>query len=157
MTEQNKTHDMSKTRLYKIWTDMKKRCNNKHHWAFARYGGRGIKVCEEWHTFLPFYEWATANGYSDSLTIDRVDNDGDYTPDNCCWVTRKAQANNKSNNILCEIDGEKFTLSQLSEKSGISHRTLYSRICNYGWSVEKAVSTPVRGGGRKHGITRLPD
>ena len=144
ISAQNETHNMSNTRPYKIWVDMKKRCSNKKHWAFGHYGGRGIKVCDEWQEFLPFYEWSMANGYADNLTIDRIDNDGDYRPSNCRWATRKEQANNKSNNTIYEVDGKKHTIRKLSDLYGISYGTLSSRIRSYGWSVEKAVSTPVR-------------
>lgn len=88
-------HGMSKTRLYRCWADMKTRCNCKTNRFYHRYGGRGIKVCEEWATFEPFKDWALNNGYSDELTIDRIDNDGDYCPGNCQWSTQKEQAANK--------------------------------------------------------------
>lgn len=87
---------MSNTRLYKCWIDMKSRClnpNNKWHY---RYGGRGITVCDEWLEFLPFYEWSIANGYSDNLTIERIDNDGNYEPSNCKWCTQHEQSMNKT-------------------------------------------------------------
>lgn len=143
--ERNITHGASHTRLYRIWADMKKRCNNSSHWAFAYYGGKGIKVCSEWGDFVPFQKWAIENGYSDALTIDRIDNDGDYSPDNCCWSTRKEQANNKTSNVRYDLDGENYTIAQLSEKSGIPYQTLYARIRNRGWNVCRAVSTPIKG------------
>lgn len=145
IAKMNTVHDLSKTRLYKIWTDMRKRCVNSKHWAFNRYGGRGITVCEEWQEFIPFYEWAMENGYEEHLTLDRVDNNQNYSPSNCRWATRKEQANNKSNTVLCRLHDMEYTISQLSDISGISRNTLYNRIFVYGWSVEKAVSVPVRG------------
>lgn len=145
ISEQNKKHGKRKTRLYSIWSDMKKRCNNEKHWAFSNYGGRGITVCKEWQEFLPFYEWAMRNDYRENLTIDRIDNDGNYEPGNCRWVTRKVQGNNKSNNIVCVYNGKKYTITQLSEKTGVPRNTLYSRICTYKWDVEKAVSAPIKG------------
>lgn len=148
MAEQNRTHAMSNTRLYEIWSDLKRRCSNPNHRAFDRYGGRGIKFCAEWAEFLPFYVWSVANGYSETLTIERVDNDGDYCPENCRWATRKDQANNKSITVFYELDGVKYTLPQLCEKCGISYGTLYTRINKHGWSVKAAITTPVRGGGR---------
>ena len=92
----NRTHGMKGTRLYRIWRGMKNRCYRKANSDYANYGGRGIQICEEWmHDFTPFAEWAFSHGYSDALTIDRVDNDKGYAPANCRWATASEQARNR--------------------------------------------------------------
>lgn len=90
-------HGMSYTRLYEVWHGMKQRCGNKSDYHFKNWGSRGIKVCSQWHDFNIFKEWALSNGYHDNLTIDRIDNDGDYKPSNCQWLTRSE--NTKKANI----------------------------------------------------------
>ena len=89
-------HGMSGTRLYQIWLDMRQRCNNPNNAFYHRYGGRGITITPEWETFQKFHEWAVNSGYDDTLTIDRIDNDGNYDPKNCKWSTQKEQAQNKT-------------------------------------------------------------
>lgn len=91
------THGQSHTKLYHVWTGMVNRCENIDNKSYPRYGGRGIKVCEEWHEFPAFQKWAVSHGYDDGLEIDRIDNDGNYCPENCRWVTRLENARNKSN------------------------------------------------------------
>jgi len=88
---------MSKTRLFTIWDNMRRRCYDKGATGYKYYGGRGIKVCKKWQDFIPFKDWALSHGYTDDLTIDRIDNDGNYEPDNCQWITHKDQQKNRRN------------------------------------------------------------
>ena len=123
-----RTHQLSNTRLYSIWKTMKSRCNNPKRKDWSCYGGRGIKVCREWDVFINFYEWAMFNGYKDGLTLDRKDVNKDYSPGNCCWVTRKEQSRNKRNTVYATYNGERKTLAEISEITGISIFTLYSAL-----------------------------
>ena len=136
-------HGGTGTRLHNIWLSMRERCHRVKHPYYKDYGGRGISICEEWDDFSKFREWANTNGYSDELTIDRVDNNGDYEPNNCRWVTIKEQQNNRRNNRIIEYKGEKYTLTELAEKIGMNKTTLKERL-NMRWSVEDAVKRPVR-------------
>ena len=123
----NIKHGMNNTRLYRIWNGMKNRCNNQNRKDYYMYGGRGIFVCDEWQNFIPFYEWAEKNGYSEELTLERIDVNGNYEPDNCIWVTLKEQANNKTTTPYVEHNNELITLKQLSEITGINYQTLFRR------------------------------
>ena len=132
-------HGQYGTRLYNIWSNMKWRCSPKdkdHH-----YYDNGVKVCKEWEEFASFYEWSINNGYSPSLTIDRIDNNGDYTPFNCRWVNAKVQANNRSTNHFIQVGDEIKTLSQWMEIFGIGKASFYKRLAK-GWSEEDAITTP---------------
>lgn len=130
-------------RLWKIWESMHERCEYPKHPHYHNYGGRGITVCSEWNSYLPFAKWAMRNGYADNLTIDRIDCNGDYEPMNCRWVTMKEQQNNKRTNHIVTYKGDKYTLTQLAEKVGIGKTTLRERLKS-GWSVEDAVEKPIR-------------
>lgn len=100
------------SRLYNIWTNMRSRCNYKGANGYNNYGGRGIKVCEDWDSFESFHKWSISSGYSDDLSLDRIDNDGNYEPRNCRWATNSQQANNARSNIRTSIDGIERTLAQ---------------------------------------------
>lgn len=118
-----------KCRLYNIWQDMKARCYNKNKYCYKDYGARGIKVCDEWkNDFLNFYNWAKSNGYKDNLSIDRIDNYKDYTPQNCRWATSEEQNYNKRNTIIIENDGIKYTILDLYKKFNIPKKILWYRI-----------------------------
>ena len=141
-TSLNKTHGQRNSRLSRIWRGMKSRCQNPNYPCYSDYGGRGITVCDEWQQFEPFYKWAMANGYRDELSIDRIDVEGNYEPSNCRWVNAKTQANNKRNNHFVVFEGRKITLTQWAEETEIPKDTLRYRL-RLGWSVEKALTTPV--------------
>lgn len=122
------SHMLSRSRLYNIWLSMKQRCENPKNSSYERYGGRGIKVCKKWsRSSKAFFDWALANGYSDHLTIDRIDNNGNYEPSNCRWVIDKTQCRNRRSNITVEYNNKKITLIELSEITGINHKVLYAR------------------------------
>ena len=133
-------HRMSYTRVYKTWQGMKSRCSYQSDKQYKNYGGRGIKVCNEWQKFKPFCKWAFDNGYADDLTIDRINVNGNYEPSNCRWIDRKSQANNRTNNKVIEYNNEIHTLSEWSEILCINYSTLSARLNKYKWSVEQAFS-----------------
>lgn len=140
-----KTHGMSDngnfTPLYDTWRNMKKRCNNPNTTEYNRYGGRGIKICKEWATdFQRFYDWAISNGYKEGLTIDRINNDGNYEPDNCRFVTMKVQGNNNSHNHYIEYNGTEYTLSTLSDALHIPYNIVRYRISHCGYNVEQLIN-----------------
>ena len=138
----NRVHGLSNNRIYAIWSTMKARCSNPNNEKYHRYGERGIKVCDEWQTFEPFYEWAMANGYSEGLSIDRIDNNGNYEPSNCRWATPEEQANNTSKNKIIAFNGETKTISEWAKTIGVTRETLWKRIFLRNWSIEKALTTP---------------
>ena len=134
-------HGMRYSRLYNIWGKMKERCFNPNADNYRHYGGKGIKVCDEWLTFEGFYEWAKSSGYRDDLTIDRINVFGNYCPDNCRWATMREQANNTTRNHTITIRNETKTVQGWADEVGISRSTILSRLQN-GWSPEDAVLMP---------------
>ena len=140
-------HGMAGTRINRIWKAMRNRCNNPSDKYYHCYGGKGIKVCSEWDNkdgFAPFYEWAMANGYAENLTIDRIDSDKGYSPDNCRWATYTEQARNKKNFPKIEYNGESHTIREWADIIGISKSTLIQRLNRQHWSVEDALTRPLR-------------
>lgn len=130
----NHRHKMSGTRLYNIWSGLKGRCNNPNDPRYDRYGGRGISVCEEWNkSFQSFYDWAISNGYSDDLTIDRIDNDGNYDPTNCKWSTNKEQCNNRSSNINIKIGNATKALTEWCEIFNVDTKRTMARYSRDGF------------------------
>ena len=136
--------DMSKKRqrLYTIWFKMIKRCEDPNTKQYNGYGGRGVGICEEWHNFDVFFEWAIENGYEDNLSIDRIDNDGNYEPLNCRWADRETQANNTRTNVKIEMDGETHTIAEWARIFNMKYITLYSRLLK-GYSLKEAVTMPL--------------
>lgn len=142
-------HGKYKTKLYTVYRNMKQRCLNPNNKAYQRYGGRGITICEEWlgkNGFMTFYRWAIENGYSEGLSIDRENNDGNYTPDNCRWVDSFVQNNNFSRNRKYTYNGETHSLSEWGrlKPNGLGYETLRSRLRD-GWSVDDAFSKSYTG------------
>ena len=141
----NYRHGGKHTRLYTIWSGMKSRCYNKKDSHYPRWGGRGIRICSEWLLdFDNFRQWSLHNGYADNLTIDRINNDGNYCPTNCRWVTIAEQNNNQRTNRLITYNGKTQNLKQWSEELHINYGTLLSRLDESKWSIEKAFTTPVK-------------
>lgn len=139
-------HGGTGTRLHGIWKAMRRRCNLVTDRTYARYGGRGIHVCPEWNaptSFPAFRDWALSHGYTDELTIDRIDNAGDYSPENCRWATYERQANNQTTNRYLEAWGERKTLADWARdpRCLVPLATLSSRI-HSGFSAIEALTTP---------------
>ena len=135
------THHQSGTKLYDVWCAAKARCNNPKNKNYKHYGGRGIKVCDEWeNSFQAFYEWAMANGYKEGLSIDRIDNDGNYEPANCRWVTQEEQCNNRRTSHKLTYEGETHTITEWSKITGIKRKIISQRVNNLGWSIERALT-----------------
>lgn len=125
----NTTHSFSKTKLYGVWLGMRRRCHNQNDKKYNLYGGRGITVCPAWRNdFKIFYDWAINNGYAETLTIDRIDVNGNYEPNNCRWVNWKEQARNKRNNHIVEINNQKLTLVEFAEKYHLNYSTVLTNI-----------------------------
>lgn len=141
VTKNNTTHGMKSSRIYRIYHNMITRCTKKNNPGYERYGKRGIKVCDEWSSetgFSNFLEWSMNNGYSEELSIDRINNDGNYEPANCRWVTNDIQANNKSTSRFYELNGETKTVSQWSKRYNINYDNLINRL-NKGMSLKDAL------------------
>lgn len=132
-------HNLRHTRIYNIWCNIKGRCLNTNHPNYNVYGARGITICDKWkHNALNFYNWAMANGYTDKLTIDRIDVNGNYEPCNCRWVNRKEQGINRNTSKFYTYQGKTLCITQWAELYGIKRGTLSSRLLR-GWSIEKAL------------------
>lgn len=138
-----RTHGMHQHRLYKTWVAMRDRCRRTTHTAYPRYGGRGIYVCEQWMSFPQFVE-DVGSGWDEGLTLDRIDNDGPYSPENCKWSSRKSQSRNRSNTKHLTFGLEMLPVSVWAERIGVSPNTIYLRL-RKGWTIEQAVTIPHMG------------
>jgi len=130
--------------VYDAWFHMLQRCENPKNKNYKDYGGRGIKVCAEWHDPAVFIEWALANGWQKGLQIDRIDNNGNYGPSNCHWVSSKENNRNRRSNRLITFDGKTQTMTEWAEELSISYCTLKDRINKLHWPIERALVEPVR-------------
>lgn len=136
-------HGMAGTHVYHVWKAMRQRCENPKAQRYADYGGRGIRVCDEWKSFERFFSdmGNRPKGYS----LDRIDNDGGYNKANCRWATTKQQNNNNRRNRIVELNGEKRTIAEWADRVGLDWTTIRNRLDIHGWSVEQALSAPVKG------------
>lgn len=146
----HRTHGGTGSRLYNIWRTMRARCENPHNENYDYYGGRGITVCEEWHDFANFMQWAERTGYQENLTIDRIDVNEGYNPVNCQWATMHEQARNKRSNVNITYHGITRCLSDWAATFGIDVGTLWLRVFRRGWDIERAFTTPVQKRCRHH-------
>lgn len=132
-------HGLHGTRIYRIYTNMKTRCYNPNYIRYKDWGGRGIKVCNEWLTdFKAFYDWAILNGYNDKLTLDRIDANGNYEPSNCRWVDYHTQAVNKRTTRVYEYNGVKFNQCDVYKLFGVKRTTFNARL-GRGLTVKQAI------------------
>lgn len=144
-------------RIKSILNGMKKRCYNKNHHKYKRYGGRGITVCDEWRTNTQsFVDWSMSNGYADDLTIDRIDNDGNYEPGNCRWVTKEEQNHNKSSNVFLTYKGKTQDIKQWADELGVCYVTLWARYKN-GWETKRIIEEPIHKDGIRSEAQRRED
>lgn len=134
----NTTHGLSHTRFWAVWKAMKQRCRNQKTSAYHRYGGRGIDYCPEWETFEGFAAWAIPAGYADDLELDRIDNDGNYCPENCQFISHRANSRKTSAVALVEYGGAKVPIIELAEQFGVAATTIKTRI-RRGWTIERAL------------------
>ena len=133
---------LTNKRFYNIWALIKQRCLNSKCPTFYRYGGRGIVICDKWLKYEGFKEDMIPN-YEENLTIERIDNNGNYEPKNCRWVTMKEQQNNRRDNIIIEYQNQKHTLPEWSKLLGINYNTLKQRYLIYKWNPQDCLSRPI--------------
>ena len=137
----NRKHGMADTKLYVIWQNMKHRCTDPKNMMFKHYGGRGITVCQEWLSgFEQFLKWAESAGYYEGLSLERINVNGNYEPNNCKWITKTQQYLNRTDSHFLTAFGRTQTIKEWADESGIKYDTIERRVNQYGWSAEKAVT-----------------
>ena len=147
----SRKHGGSGTRLHRIWVSMRQRCSNPNRDRWSSYGGKGVRVCDEWSNFAAFREWALSSGYTDALSIDRIDVAGIYEPANCRWATNKQQSRNSTRTKWVTYNGVEMALPDACERAGMSLPLVSSRLSK-GWSFERAISEPKH---TEHYATRI--
>lgn len=141
------THNHSNTKLYRVYYSIKERCYNPKCKEYHNYGERGIKLCDLWiSNFEEFYNWSITHGYEDGLQIDRIDNNSDYSPDNCRWVTPEVNSNNKRTCVYIEYNGEKLTINQWAKRLNINKNTFWRYIRKKNYSIDYIINTYCKGG-----------
>ena len=141
LQEVNVKHGLNKHPLYRSWQGMKNRCYNRNIEVYPLYGGRGIKVCDEWiDSFITFYNWTQFNNWKPGLSVDRIDNDKNYEPDNCRLSTDNQQARNRRNNINVLLNGKVVCLKDYCKELNVDYSMVRTRVKKYNWSLEKAIS-----------------
>ena len=138
-------HGMTNSKLYTIWLNMKSRCRYPGNTMYHNYGGRGIRYCDEWNDFEEFKTWAENAGYKEGLSLERIDVDGNYEPENCKWIPISQQSLNQRRSHRVTAFGKTQTIKEWADESGIKYDTIERRINCYGWSPEEAVSVPPHG------------
>ena len=138
----HKTRNKKTDRLYSIWSDMRRRCSNTTRKDAKNYVLKHITVCEEWNDYNVFMEWALSNGYNDDLTLERIDNDKGYYPENCKWIPKSEQSKNRTSNHYITYNGKTQTLTDWSKETGIPRTTLTARL-RRNWSIEDALTKPL--------------
>lgn len=133
-------HGLTNTKLYATWENMKHRCSDPNNWMYPHYGGRGIKVCEEWLDSSTFFEWALSHGYEEGLSIERTNVNGNYEPNNCKWVPIEEQYLNRTDSHFVTAFGKTQTISEWAKESGLKYDTIERRLNQYGWDAERAVT-----------------
>lgn len=142
----------SNNRIYRIFKAMKTRCYNKNSSWYKYYGAKGVTICDEWLSdSMKFILWALDNGYEENLTIDRINVDGQYSPNNCRWIPRSEQSNNRTLKHLITYNGRTQSIADWAKETGLPWKVIYCRIARYKWSIEKALTIPITKGGKHEG------
>lgn len=144
-------HGMSKTKIYAAWLNMIRRCNDPKNNRYKIYGARGISVCERWMSFENFYSDVGAIPFT-GATLDRVDSNLGYYPENVKWASQLEQQRNRTNNVLFTYEGESLTAGEWADRLGVNRQTMASRLLLRGWSIERALSQPIREGGNRRNV-----